>query len=101
MINMSLPNVPNQIPASAWPFFQEYNVDLLDVDEHASLIIERLLAYGNRVEVRWLIETYDRERIRGWITQSGMNKLASRRYHLWCFVFNLPEKDKPVRIWQH
>lgn len=98
---MSLPAAPKQIPATAKPFFQEYNFDFLDVDQHAALIIERILAYGNRAEVRWLLETYGRDQISGWVIQSGMSNLPQRRYHLWCFVFNLPEKNKIAGIWQH
>ena len=76
-------------------------MDLLDPDQHAAVIIERILAYGNRAEVRWLLDTYTREQVCGWIVQSGLNKLSWRRYHLWCFVFNLPEKNRPVNLWQH
>lgn len=97
---MSSPSVRRQIPASVRPFFQEYNLDLLDVDQHAPVIIERILGYGNRDEVRWVLEMYGREQVCSWIIQSGMSRLSQRRYHLWCFVFDLPEKKHPVRIWQ-
>ena len=97
---MRLHPVSKRIPSSALPFFQEYDANFLDIDQHASLIIERILAYGNRAEVGWLLETYGRDRIGGWVIQSGMSRLPWRRYHLWCFVFDLPEKNKPVRIWQ-
>jgi hypothetical protein len=98
---MSLPSAPKQIPATTRPFFQEYNLDLLDVNEHAPLIIERILAYGNRAEVRWLLDTYGREQVSNWVALSGVSKLSRRRYHLWCFVFNLPEKNTLSRIWPH
>ncbi len=90
-----------EIPASAAPFFQEYDFSRLDVQQHASLIIERILAYGNREEVRWLIDTYGREEIREWLTQQGLNRLPWRRFHLWCFVFGLPAPERPQRIWPH
>lgn len=98
---MSLPSVPKHIPVTTYPFFQEYNVNLLDVDQDAPLIIERILAYGNRAEVRWLLETYGREQIRDWVMQLGMSRLSRRRYHLWSFVFNLPEKNQSSQIWQY
>lgn len=98
---MDFPPVPKHIPASTRPFFQEYNFDLLDVDHHASLVIERILAYGNRAEVRWLLETYGREQVRDWVIQSGLSKLSRRRYHLWCFVFQVPEREKPLCIWPY
>jgi hypothetical protein len=98
---MSLPSGPKQIPDSAKPFFQEYDVDLLDIDQHAVLIIERILAYGNRDEVRWLLKTYGRDRVRDWVAQSGIVRLSRRRYHLWCFVFHLQEQKRPVSAWPH
>jgi hypothetical protein len=41
------------IPFSTTPFFQEYDFDILDIQAHAHLIIERILTYGSRDEVRW------------------------------------------------
>jgi hypothetical protein len=43
------------IPPSTAPFFQEYEFESLDVHAHSHLIIERILAYGSRAEVRWLV----------------------------------------------
>jgi hypothetical protein len=98
---MSLPSGPKQIPESTRPFFQEYNFDLLDVNQHAALIIERILAYGNRAEVRWLLDTYGREPVRDWVVESGVRRLSRRRYHLWCFVFHIEEQKRPVSAWPH
>jgi hypothetical protein len=98
---MNTPFGFQQIPSSARPFFQEYNVDLLDLEQHAALIIERILAYGNRAEVRWLLDRYGRNDVHDWVERSGRDRLSQRRYHLWCFVFQLPEKDAPDRIWPH
>ena len=52
-----------EIPISAAPFFQEYVFSDLDADKHAGLVLERLLAYGDRQEVRWLFDTYGGSRI--------------------------------------
>jgi hypothetical protein len=98
---MSLTNNRPDIPASAAAFFQEYDFAHLDAHQHAALIIERILAYGNRDEVRWLLETYGREQVRGWIEEQGVKRLSWRRLHLWCFVFDIPISEKPQRIWPH
>ncbi len=89
------------IPSSASPFFQEYDFTSLDVRQHAGLIIERILAYGNREEVRWLLRAYGREKLREWITEDGLKRLPWRRYCLWCMVFEIPVSEKPPRIWPH
>ncbi len=54
----------------------EYNFSTLDVRLHAELIIERIPAYGNRAEVRWLIQTYGRAEICHWMEQEGINQLS-------------------------
>ncbi len=92
---------PQQIPICSAPFFQEYNFSILDVRLHSELIIERILAYGNRAEVRWLIQTYGRAEICNWIEQEGINLLSWGRFHMWCLVFGLPVPEKPARIWPH
>ncbi len=92
---------PQQIPISAAPFFQEYDFATLDIHRHAELIIERILAYGNRAEVRWLIQTYGHAEICHWIEQEGINRLSWGRFHMWCLVFDLPVPEKPQRIWPH
>ena len=89
------------IPPSTAPFFQEYNFDQLDPKAHAHLIMERILAYGNRAELRWLVQTYGWQTIREWITQSGSVRLPWIRYHLWCIVFDVLEEKRPKGIWRH
>ena len=44
------------------PFFQEYDLATLDVQRSANTIIERVLQYGNRAEIRWLFQAYPRPR---------------------------------------
>ena len=95
------PSAKLQIPPSAAPFFQEYSFSSLDIRQHAALIIERILAYGNRAEVQWLLATYGRPAVRDWVAQEGINRLSWRRFHLWCLVFEIPLPKKPRRIWPH
>ena len=89
------------LPRRAAPFFQEYDFDRLDPLAHAPLIIERLLAYGSRAELRWLVQRYSREAICAWIVQSGRARLPQGRYHLWCIVFDLQEEARPPGLWPH
>lgn len=78
------------IPNSTAPFFQEYRFESLDAANHAALIIERLLAYGDRSEIRWLFDTYGADAIRGWLELDGERLLRRRRYELWRVLFDLP-----------
>ncbi len=78
------------IPETAAPFFQEYNFSNLDVQKHAALIIERILAYGNRSEIRWLFDTYGTETVRSWVEQNGERLLPRRRLELWRTLLDIP-----------
>ena len=91
-----------RIPVSTAPFFQEYAFSELNIETHAALVMERLLTYGNRAEVRWLFETYGKERVRSWLAETGSRRIPRRRYHLWCVLLNVSEDISPRRqVWPY
>lgn len=94
-----------RIPASLRPCFQEYDFEQLDPTQHADLIIERTLAYGNRLELRWLFNRYGRSRLLSWVQRLGARRLPWRRYNLWCVRLGLPPARRPrsegTQIWPH
>ena len=61
------------IPETTLPFFQEYDFDHLDPERDSDLFIERLLAYGNRDEVHWLLCNYRQAR-----DQRGLSEASTR-----------------------
>jgi hypothetical protein len=90
------------IPASSAPFFQEYNFATLDPVVHAPLVMERILAYGNRSELRWLFDTYGKTRLKTWAAENGARLLPARRYHLWCVLFEIaPRVRRAQAVWVH
>jgi len=89
------------LPASAAPFFQEYRFEELDVQVHRDLIIERILAWGNRVEIAWVFHQYGRDAVATWVQRAG-NRLPARRLVLFRLLLNLPEQDsQQERPWKH
>jgi hypothetical protein len=96
------PNMLKTIPSTSAPFFQEYSFSKLDADEHAALVIERLMAYGNREEVRWLFAYYGRPRLLEWLLKDGRRMLPDRRYQLWCVLLSAAsESRKLTTAWNH
>ena len=83
------------LPYSLRACFQEYDIDELDLKRDQSLIIERVLAYGNRVEVRWLLATFGQKEVVRWLEQSG-RRLPRRRCNLWCTLFQVSPAAKPT-----
>jgi hypothetical protein len=93
------------LPRSLEPFFQEYDFERVDPEEHGELVIERTLAYGDRRELRWLFERYSRDRLRDWVRRMGWRRLPRRRFNLWCVLLNVDDPQRPAhwqqRIWPH
>lgn len=93
------------IPLSLRACFQEYEFEQLDPVQHADLIIERTLAYGNRPEVKWLFTCYGQADLVVWIQRWGARRLPWRRYNLWCVMLDLPParrlRPEGSRIWPY
>jgi len=90
------------IPESTQPFFQEYEFERLDLERDGDLIIERLLAFGNRDEVRWLLLHYGQDKVQLWLSESGTQRLPRRRYKLWCILLNVAESRRETNsVWPY
>lgn len=77
------------IPPTLSPFFQEYDLTLLNPEKDSHTIIERTLQFGNRAEIRWLFETYSREQIISWVKQFGKDKLPQPHRAFWQIVLEV------------
>jgi hypothetical protein len=90
------------IPETVQPFFKEDEFERLDLERDGDLIIERLLAFGNRDEVRWLLWYYEHENIRRWLSESGIRRLPRRRYKLWCVLLKGTESQRESHpVWPY
>jgi hypothetical protein len=90
------------IPKTTLSFFQEYEFERLDPERDGDLVIERLLAYGNRNEVHWLLGHYGQSRVQRWLSETGKRRLPRRRYHLWCVLLDVNESvHEPAPIWPY
>lgn len=81
------------IPISLAPFFQEYPLVDLDLEQSAPTIIERTLQFGNREEIRWLFDVYTQERITKWIQTWGEYGLPEPHLCFWKFILGLDEVE--------
>jgi hypothetical protein len=80
------------IPPSLAPFFQEYDLARLDLQRSASTIIERVLQFGNRAEIRWLFQVYPREQMAAWVHHWGPQALPEPHLTFWRLVLDLKIK---------
>jgi hypothetical protein len=80
-----------EIPTSLAPFFQEYDLEQLTLENSAATIIERTLQFGNREEISWLFSHYSHQRIRDWVRQWGKLALPEPHLTFWRLVLDLAE----------
>ena len=81
------------IPSSLQPYFQEYVLADLRRRRDANLIIQRTLEYGTWAEVRWLFQTYSRQRIQRFLREHGERWLKPVTFNYW-------RKLLRIRYWQ-
>jgi hypothetical protein len=90
-INPQRREVSVRIPDSLLPFFQEYDPAQFELERSAGTIIERVLQFGNRSEIRWLFSTYSHQRVADWVNQWGSYALPEPHLTFWRLVLDLPE----------
>ena len=77
------------IPASLTPFFQEYDLAKLTPEKDAHTIIERVLQYGNRAEIKWLFGMYSQDSIASWVRRFGDERLPQPHRTFWKLVLDV------------
>lgn len=83
--------MPQTIPVTLAPFFQEYDLKKLRIEQDASTIIERTLRFGTRAELRWLFSTYSQAQVADWIKKWGRFGLTEPHLSFWKLVFDIQE----------
>lgn len=84
-----------QIPETMAPLFPEYDFTTLDVEADAELVMERVLEYGTRTELRWLFAHYGQDKIRDFVRRRGYRALSRRTFAYWRLVLGVNEYQRP------
>lgn len=71
------------IPPGLKPHFQEYDLQTLNLNRDATLIIKRTLEHGTWDEVRWLFRTYGDCRISAFVRERGERMLSLVTFNYW------------------
>jgi len=79
------------IPLSLTPFFQEYDITKLTPENNSHTIIERVLQFGNRAEIKWLFTVYTQTEISSWVRQFGRDKLPQPHRTFWQIILEINE----------
>jgi putative transcriptional regulator len=73
----------SQVPAGLSPYFQEYDLQALNIQKDANLIIQRTLEFGTWDELRWLFEVYGTKRIQAFLHRYGERWLRPVDFNYW------------------
>ena len=72
--------------------------ELLREKSVPDIVIERVMARGNRLEMEWLLRTVQRERIRAILSNRGVRILSPRELSFWALACDVPEET--ASIWR-
>lgn len=86
---------PEKMPADSSWLFPEYDFATMNPEDHAGVIIERILERGSWEQVRWLFARYGEERIAAWVRRHGFRLLSKRSFALWRLVLGIADPMMP------
>ena len=72
---------------------------LVEKEELPEIVVERVMARGGWQEMRWLLETCDRENLRCFLERRGFRVLPPRELAFWALACSVPEEQSSV--WVH
>ncbi len=87
---------PDILPASTTWLFPEYEFAGMDAEEHAGVVIERVLERGSWEELRWLFAHYDEPRVAEWVRRHGFRLLNKRTFALWQVALGVNDYVAPA-----
>lgn len=82
-MQITSPSPAAKIPERLKVYFQEYDVDQLNMKRDANLVIQRVLEFGDWEEIRWLFTLYGSRRIRKFIREYGERWLKPVSFNYW------------------
>ncbi|MBI2976450.1 MAG: hypothetical protein HYY33_05815, partial [Chloroflexi bacterium] len=83
------PPLANGLPADSQWLFPEYDFGLMNTEQFAGVIIERVLERGSIAQTRWLLGCYGKRRIAAWVRRYGYRRLSHKVSEYWRWVFGI------------
>lgn len=83
----------NMLPEHLQRFFWDTRLVDVEIQPHATYIIERLMETGDMDAVAWMLATYPREKIIS--TLKTTRSLTPKSANFWAFYFNINSTEVP------
>jgi hypothetical protein len=77
------------LPPSLLPLLWDCRPETIDAETHAAFILERTLEYGSLAAVRWAMEAYGPERIKGFLRGRGLRTLSRKTLRFWTMLLGI------------
>jgi hypothetical protein len=84
-----------EIPATIRDLLWEYSSDESPFEGPAeNTVVERVMQLGGWDEMRWLLKSFSRDRLRAYLEHRGRRVLAPRELRFWTFVCGVPLEEQ-------
>ena len=88
-----------EIPASVRTLLWEYSLEeILSGKRWQSAIIERVMQRGCWDDMRWLLNAFDRKRLRAFLERRGRRALAPRELRFWARICEVPKTEQDTWV---
>jgi hypothetical protein len=87
-----------QIPQTIRELLWEYEIEDRIEAPWENTVLERVMQRGGWSEMQWLLRTFDRRRLREFLTDRGHRALAPRELRYWSFVCGVPGDDQDAWV---
>lgn len=88
------------LPASFRRFFWDVPLSSLSVERHRDFILGRLLEWGDREALRWVVRSYSPDVLREFLRGRGSEILSERNQRFWASVLELKRFESATRSWR-
>jgi hypothetical protein len=81
------------IPAELAWLFWDVDPATIDLDRHRDYVVERIMARGDWVAMRWLARHVEREALADFLRRKG-HRLAPRERAFWSLIAGVPHETE-------
>ena len=90
-----------EIPAGVRALLWEYSVEeALSGVGWEKTIIERVMQRGCWNDMLWLLQVFNRSRLRGFLEQRGRKTLAPRELRFWATMCGIDDDQQDAWVWE-
>lgn len=83
-----------EIPKFLYPLFWAYEPKDMDLKQHATLIIGRIMERGSWAAMIWLQKTYSKTEIVSYLETKGKHALPPRELNYWALMYRISLKKR-------